>query len=88
MKYIEELKPGDLFCYGNEKFILTDIYKARKNDKIHHSAISLLNGSQRWFVADMVVENIDLYYRYKDVNILLLKEFVDEDNIFKNKNIS
>jgi hypothetical protein len=88
MKYIEELKPGDLFCYSNEKFILTDIYKARKNDKVNHSAISLLNGAQRWFAADMVVENIDLYYRDKDGNILLLKEFVDEDNIFKNKNIS
>ena len=48
MKYLEELKPGDLFEYKNQKFILTNDYKQRKNDAMNYSVVSINDGSLRW----------------------------------------
>lgn len=87
MKYIEELKPGDLFDYQNQKFILTTDYKQKQDKKIHYGSISLIDGSSRWLAADSMVKTIDLYYRDAENNILLLKEFQDHDDLYKNKNI-
>lgn len=88
MKYLEELSPGDLFVFQNKRFILTSNFKQKKNDAIHYEAISIIDGMPRWFIAASIVDLLDLYYRDKDGNILLLKEFKDEGDIFKNKDIS
>lgn len=88
MKYIEELKPGDLFAYKDCKFLLTSNFKRKSNNTIHYEAIALDNGSSRWLAADYIVDVVDLYYRDKEGNILLLKEFKDEDHMFQNKNLS
>lgn len=88
MKYIEELKPGDLFIYQDHKFLLTTNYRKRQENKIHHEVIDINNGSSRWMPSDNIVSLLDLYYRDKEGHILLLKEFRDDDKVFENKNIS
>jgi hypothetical protein len=88
MKYLEELKPGDLLVYKDARFILTNDYKQRKNDISHYSVVNIQDGSIRWLPSDAIVENADLYVRDAEGNILLLKEFKDESDIIKNKNIS
>lgn len=85
MKYIEELKPGDFFIIDTSKrFILTSDFKI-KDKKKYHSAVSIENGFSNWIPEDQVVDIADLYYRDKDNNILLVKEYVDESS--KDKNI-
>lgn len=88
MKYVEELSPGDLFSYQSKHFILTNSFKRKQKDILHYEAVCILDGMSRWFAASTVVATLDLYYRDKDGNILLLKEFKDEGDMFKNKDIS
>lgn len=88
MKYLEELKPGDLFDYQNQKFVLTTDHKQKKKDKTYYGSISLNDGSARWLPADSMVNIVDLYHRDAEGNILLLKEFKDHEDLYKNKNIS
>lgn len=88
MKYLEELRPGDLFDHKNQKFILTTDHKQKKNEQVYYSTVSLSDGSTRWLPSDSMVVVVDLYYRDTEGNILLLKEFNDHEDLYKNKNIS
>jgi hypothetical protein len=87
MKYIEEIKPGDIFQIKNNKYVLSSDYRKTK-DTIKKMAISINDGLSYWFDNNTITETIDLYYRDKEGNILLLKEFKDENFNTKNKNIS
>ena len=78
MKYLEELNPGDLFVWNNSKFILTTDFKQKKKDKSQKMAINIINGFIQWIVEDAIVEDLDLYYRDKDANIVALKERKNE----------
>lgn len=85
MKYIEELNPGDLFISNlNQRFILTADFKTRDSKK-YHCAVSLENGFLHWIPTDDIVDIADLYYRDKENNILLVKEYRNES--IENKNI-
>ena len=87
-KYIEEIKPGDIFQIKNNKYVLSSDYRKTK-DTIKKMAISINDGLSYWFDNNTMTETIDLYYRDKEGNILLLKEFKDEKDLnTKNKNIS
>lgn len=84
MKYVEELKPGDFFIIETSKrFILTSDFRV-KNKKKYHCAVSIDNGFSNWIPEDEVVEIADLYYRDKDNNILLVKEYVNDSSEDKN----
>jgi len=85
MKYVEELSPGDFFQFKNNKLILSSDFKKNKTD-FSHRAISIENGSSIWMNNTDIVDVIDLYYRDKEGNILLVKEYKDE--FTENKNIS
>jgi hypothetical protein len=78
MKYLEELNAGDLFLWNNDKFILTTDFKQSKEDKSKKMAINIQNGSVQWIIEDAIIEDLDLYYRDKDANIVALKERKNE----------
>jgi hypothetical protein len=78
MKYLEELKPGDLFLIDKKRFILTGDFKSTKDQKTKKMSIDIETGFASWLVEDSVVESLDLYYRDKDGNILALKEHKNE----------
>ncbi len=74
MKYIEELKPGDLFLVNNERFILTSDFRLSKEDKYKRLSVNVSNGFLQWVEDDKIVESLDLYFRDKEGNIIALKE--------------
>jgi hypothetical protein len=78
MKYLEELKPGDLFLVGSKRFILTGDFKSTKSQKTKKMSIDIETGFVSWLDEDSIVESLDLYYRDKDGNILALKEHKNE----------
>ena len=84
MKYIEELDPGDIFSWKKQRYILSADYRPFKNGTQRHMSVSVENGLCKWFVSNEAVEIVDLYYRDKKGNILLVKEFKGDT---KDKNI-
>lgn len=79
MNYLEELKPGDVFILQNHRFVLTTDFKKTKNH-ISRLAISLEDGSNRWFLDNEITEFCELFYRDQDNNFLTLKTY-DKQNI-------
>ena len=70
MKYIEELDSGDFFNVDHHKYIMTtDVKSSGKR-----MAISIQNGSVRWFTPETVTTIQDIYYRDEENNILLVKD--------------
>ena len=78
MKYIEELKPGDIFTFENDKFILTKDFK-KQNKQIARLCINISDGSCRWLSDDSMTDFCELFYRDKDNNFLTLKEYAKEN---------
>jgi hypothetical protein len=78
MKYIDELKPGDLFLVNNERFILTSDFRLSKQDKYKRLSVNISNGFLQWVEDDKIVESLDLYFRDKEGNIIALKEIKNE----------
>lgn len=68
MNYIEELIPGNIFDYQNNKFILTTDFK-KNNSKL---AINLINGSPKWFNSSDIISRTQVYYLDSDNNIIPL----------------
>ena len=83
MKYIEELEAGDSFSVNGNYYIATIDFK-KNNTKL---CIDLVNGSNRWFEATVMVEPIQIYRLDKENNIIPLKE-TKKDVITENQNIS
>lgn len=86
MKYIEEIKPGDIFVWKNHRYVLSSDFKPFKNGRTRHMSVSIDTGACKWFSSDEPIEVAELFYRDKEGNILLVKEFKDDSD--KNKNIS
>lgn len=78
MKYVEELKPGDLFLIKNERFILTSDFRLSKENKYKRLSVNISNGFLQWIEDDKIVESLDLYFRDKEGNILAIKETKNE----------
>lgn len=76
MKYLEELKPGQLFSYKDNRFILTSDFN-RSNKRL---CISLTNGFANWLLDNTLVELLDLYYRDQEGNLVAVKEYQNEYN--------
>lgn len=76
-KYIEEMENGECFMYNDNLYIITNDFR-NKQDSQEKKCITLKDGSCRWMSSNSIVEKIDLFYRDKDNNILLCKEFQDE----------
>lgn len=72
MKYIEELKYGNLFTYNNNFFVLTSDFKVN-NNKTQHRCISIVNGNFKWFNSDTIVEKPTLFYQDHENNLKELK---------------
>jgi len=85
MKYIEEIKPGEIFIWKDHRYVLSADYRPYKNGTTRHMSVSIDTGICKWFQSTEMIDILDLYYRDKDGNILLVKEFEDDSN--KNKNI-
>lgn len=83
-KYIEELNNGDSFVLDSICYVLTTDFK--KNGQ--RLAISLIDGSTRWFESSTIAENNQLYYMDKDNNIIPLKPTEKLDATNPTKNIS
>lgn len=84
MKYIEELSPGEIFSWKNQRYVLSSDFRPLKDGYTKHMSVSINNGSCKWFSSNESVEIVDLYRRDKDGNILLVKEYDDDK---KNQNI-
>lgn len=78
MKYVEELKPGDLFLIKNDRFVLTSDFKISTNNRYKKLAVNIKNGHLQWIDDGDVVDVLDLYYRDKEGNIISLKEIKNE----------
>ena len=78
MKYLEELKPGDLFTINGRRFILTSDFRSDKNLKSKKLSIDIENGFPNWIMDDTIVEVLDLYYRDTEGHIISLKEYNNE----------
>lgn len=70
MKYLEEISFGDCFLSDGKYFVLTTDFK-KNNSKL---AVSLFDGSSRWFKSDEIIDQIDIFTLDKDSNILAIKE--------------
>lgn len=87
MKYIEELKPGDVFVWKNTKYLLSADFKDHGQKGTNkHMSVALDNGMCRWFSSNEIVDTVPLFYRDKDGNILLVKEHNDDNT--ENNNFS
>jgi hypothetical protein len=78
MKYIEELKPGDLFMLKNERFILTRDFKLSTNNLYKRLSVNINTGFLQWLDDNNIVDSVDLYFRDKEGNIIALKEIKNE----------
>tara|TARA_Y100000385_G_C12782831_1_gene504245 strand:- start:115 stop:363 length:249 start_codon:yes stop_codon:yes gene_type:complete len=78
MKYIEEINPGDVFIWKEKRYVLSSDFRPFKNNKTRHMSIAIENGVCKWFASDEAVEIAELFYRDKEGNILLVKEFKDD----------
>jgi hypothetical protein len=77
MKYVEELDSGDFFNVDHHKYIITtDVKPSGKR-----MAISVQNGSIRWFPGDTICAIQDIYYRDEENNILLVKDSPPPDSV-------
>ena len=70
MKYVEELESGDFFNVDHHKYVMTTDVKANGQ----RMAVSIQNGSIRWFAPETVSTIQDIYYRDEENNILLVKD--------------
>ena len=70
MKYIEELDCGDFFNVDRHKYVMTTDVKGNGQ----RMAVSIQNGSIRWFSPETVATIQDIYYRDAENNILLVKD--------------
>ena len=86
MKYIEEIEPGDIFIWKNHRYVLSADYRPFKSGATRHMSVSIDNGTCKWFSSNEAIEVAELFYRDKEGNILLVKEFKDDST--KNKDIS
>lgn len=74
MKHIEELKPGQCFrIKDNEYYIITCDFD--RYDKKY--CINLLTGSNRWFNANDIIDEVDIYSLDQDNNIVPIKRIND-----------
>lgn len=72
MKYIEELKYGNLFSHNNSFFILTSDFRVHHN-KTQHRCISIANGNFKWLDSDTIVETPTFFYQDNENNLKELK---------------
>lgn len=79
MKYLEELRYGDIFIYKKDRYILSSDHK-KYDQKTKHMAISIKDGTIKWFLSDDLVEAIEIYYRNDEGNILLVKDYDSTKN--------
>lgn len=80
MKYIEELKFGEIFLFNNKPYIKTTDFKQSKN--IQYLCVSIDDGKLLWLNADNTVVLLDLYKRDDDGNIIPIKIYSNNDNNF------
>jgi len=78
MKYIEEIKPGDIFIWKNQRYVLSADYRPYKNGVTRHMSVCITNGLCKWFQSNEVIDLLELFYRDKEGNILLVKEYRDD----------
>jgi hypothetical protein len=69
MKYIEELKYGNIFEYEKQFFILTSCFKKDKK-KTYHSCVCINDGNNYWLDSDCMVEAIDIFYQNKENHLI------------------
>lgn len=69
MKYIEELQHGDTFLYSNTTYVLTNDFK-KNGDKL---AISLYDGSNRWFKSNELITSHPIYILDENNNTIPVK---------------
>jgi hypothetical protein len=69
MKYLEELKPGDLFILNNIRYVISLDFRLKNKNK-QQMCISLRDGVIQWFDQNSIIEPIELYYRDSENNIL------------------
>ncbi len=80
MKYIEELKFGEIFLFSNKSYIKTTDFKQSRN--IQYLCVSIEDGKLLWLNADSMVNILDLYKRDDDGNIIPIKIYNKDDNDF------
>lgn len=78
MKYLEELKSGDFFEFGQDRFILTADFTQYKNQPTKRKCINISNGFIHWLLDDSIVNKLDLYLRDDNGHIIALKETKNE----------
>lgn len=79
MKYIEELKNGDVFLYNGILYLLTHDMKSN-NDRLCYS---MSDGSSRWLKPDTIIKHEPIYILDENNNIQPIKEIkkYDEKNM-------
>lgn len=80
MKYIEELKNGDIFLSTEKFYVLSSDFRI-KDHKNYHMCIELNTGNIRWFASDDTVDTVPVLYQ--DTNNLLhnIQDASNEKNI-------
>lgn len=78
MKYLEELKPGDVFFYRENIFVFTIDFKFREKQKYCYN-ININSGAGVWLPENTAVEYTEIYYIDKDKNIIPVKHSTNDD---------
>lgn len=68
MKYIEELKHGNIFQHNNSFFIITSDFRQIKG-KTQHRCISLKNGNSIWMNSNDIIDQPSIFFQDSENNL-------------------
>lgn len=71
MKYIEEIKYGQIFTLDNHFFILTSDFRYKNKIK-EHASISIETGNTHWLKSDTIIDIMPIFYQNTDNQLILL----------------
>lgn len=72
MKYIEELKSGQIFNYNKEFFILSSDFRYKNKIK-EHSVIAINTGNIHWLKTDTIIDIVPIFYQNTDNQLQTLQ---------------
>lgn len=76
IKFLEELKGGDVFVIGNNYFALSMDYK-KNGDRM---SLCLRSGQFQWLAGNTMVDKVPIYTMDTENNLIAIKETAKNDN--------
>lgn len=66
MKYIEEIKYGQIFLLNNDFFVLSSTYKIDNKKQYKYMCVQISTGSIHWLRANEIIDDVPVFYQDRD----------------------